>query len=99
MALERYGLLCPICNDVIFLGKTMGDGIYTVRENEKQLELIYDWMFKHLEECYKKISWGSSDELLFHVVHEGHSMWKGCTSMNTSLNAKPFLRKGELNGG
>jgi len=89
MALERYGLLCPICNDVLYIGKTMGAGIYTNRNPAAdQLEIIYDWMWKHLEECHKKVSWGSGDELLFHVVHEGHSKWKGCTSLNTSLSKK-----------
>lgn len=82
MANERYGLMCPICKDACYMGKTMGDGIYSNRgtglykddDNDgHRMRIIWTWMWKHLTECHKQFEWGNSDKALFTVVSEGHS--------------------------
>ncbi len=77
MANERYGLRCPICKDCRYLGKTMGDGIYINASGEpnveaEHLDMIFKWMWKHLLECHGEFQWGSGNEVLFEIVHEGH---------------------------
>lgn len=73
MANERYALMCPICKDACYLGKTMGQGIYTNNcDAGERMEIVWDWMWRHLLKCHKEYQWGVGDQTLFIVVHEGH---------------------------
>lgn len=52
----------------------MCDGIHNNSpDQEKFLKAIYDWMWKHLLECRKEFQFGAGDEVLFEIIHEGHS--------------------------
>lgn len=73
MANERYGMMCPVCKDACYIGKTMGDGIYTtVEAPKKRMRIIWTWMWKHLLECHREFQFGIGSEILFTVIHEGH---------------------------
>jgi hypothetical protein len=68
---------CPKCGDAFYLGKHFSNGIYN---NDPagfdRLEVLYDWMWQHLEKCYEQTEFGLSDIVLFEVVAEGHPKLK-----------------------
>lgn len=74
MALERFGMRCPICGDAFYLGKHMCAGIYNNDSGCDRLDLLYDWMWEHLNRCREATDFGNALITLFEVVAEGHPL-------------------------
>jgi hypothetical protein len=50
MANNRYYLYCD-CGEKLYLGKSLGDGIYTWRDPGEDQVKTFSWMWEHLMDC------------------------------------------------
>ena len=50
MANNRYFMRCD-CGSTHYLGKSLGDGIYTKGEPCEIFDSLHNWMWEHLTEC------------------------------------------------
>lgn len=77
MANERFGIMCPICKDAVFVGKHFNNGLYAPDDPAQRLAIMYDWMWKHLVECHGQVEWPANDAtVVYQIVHEGHPSLK-----------------------
>ena len=66
MANNRYYIECPVCKEQVYMGKSLGNGIYNMRsyqgkfykakEYKADAEVLnecYDFMWKHMLACHK----------------------------------------------
>lgn len=63
MANNRYFLHCPTCNEICFLGKSLGEGVYG-----SDLEKVHAFMWEHLLSCNKDGEWSATP--VFQVITE-----------------------------
>ena len=65
MAVNRYYMRCPVCGELLYIGKSCAEGIYTVADVTKG---IHEWMWEHLLGCHKD---EAKQDLLFEIHGEG----------------------------
>ena len=52
MAVNRFYVECRICKELMYMGKSCGQGIHNVNDSVT-LESVYEWMWEHLLNCHK----------------------------------------------
>ena len=68
MANQRYYISCPVCLEQTYMAKSLGGGIYNMRDDQAAfLDKLYNWMWKHMLGCHKD-EWKPG--LLFTILSE-----------------------------